>query len=137
MKTIFNVITTAVLLIWELPQNIVGALLLFIYWLYRDITISKIDFTFVCYVRNFRGGLSLGWFTFLPISTSMYSATYKHETIGHRLQSMMLGWFYLLIIGIPSICWAGLHRLPKFKGKSYYSFYTERWADKLAGIKRR
>ena len=47
----------------------------------------------------------------------------------------MLGPLYLIIIGIPSISWAGLRRLiPTLKKINYYSLYTESWANKLMGL---
>lgn len=47
----------------------------------------------------------------------------------------MLGPLYLIIIGIPSISWAGLRRLiPALKKINYYSLYTESWANKLMGL---
>lgn len=55
--------------------------------------------------------------------------TLVHE-YGHTIQSIILGPLYLLIIGIPSSIWA-----MSFNNKgntiSYYSFYTEKWANAL------
>ncbi len=54
-----------------------------------------------------------------------------HE-YGHTIQSLVFGPLYLPVIGIPSILWAGLpvfRKLRRSKHISYYSFYTERWAD--------
>lgn len=56
----------------------------------------------------------------------------KHE-YGHCIQSRILGPLYLIVIGLPSIMHAWLCRC---KNHSYYDFYPEKWADKLAGIKR-
>ena len=59
----------------------------------------------------------------------------KHE-YGHQIQSMYLGPLYLIVIGLPSIIWAGLiygHIVPR-KPNGYYKFYTESWADKLGGV---
>ena len=75
-----------------------------------------------------QGGISLGDTITLP--HSYYYTTLFHEK-GHCLQSMLLGWFYLLIIGLPSILWASWHTLTKSK-RDYNSFFTERWANKLA-----
>ena len=43
----------------------------------------------------------------------------------------MLGWLYLIVIGLPSILWAWLGD----DDKCYYSFYTEFWANDLMGLK--
>lgn len=53
-----------------------------------------------------------------------------HEK-GHCLQSILLGWFYLPVIGLPSILWASWHTLTNSK-RDINSFWTERWAENLA-----
>ena len=79
-------------------------------------------------------GLSLtNQFVFVNEDCSM--DTYRHEW-GHCRQSFLLGWLYLPAIGLPSIVWAGLKRLGLFKDIDYYAFYTEKWADRLGGVKR-
>ena len=50
----------------------------------------------------------------------------KHE-YGHTIQSKIVGPLFLLVIGLPSIIWAGLFRKYRQKNKiSYYSLYTEK-----------
>lgn len=85
------------------------------------------------YYGKFHSGLSLGKYVFIREHALVELA--KHEE-GHQKQSMILGWLYLFVIGIPSITWAGLKSLGAFPKVSYYSFYTEKWADRLAGVKR-
>ncbi len=61
----------------------------------------------------------------------VYMSTLRHE-YGHAMQSMILGPFYLLAIGLPSAFWCNVPFCKKYRKKkniSYYSFYTERWAD--------
>ncbi len=56
-----------------------------------------------------------------------------HE-YGHTIQSLILGPFYLIIIGIPSTLWGflpSLNKKRKNEGLSYFSFYTEKWANYL------
>ena len=55
--------------------------------------------------------------------------TLVHE-YGHTIQSIILGPLYLLIIGIPSSIWAMTFN-NKGNTISYYSFYTEKWANVL------
>lgn len=79
-------------------------------------------------------GLSLGTYIFVPMRAG--EKTIKHEK-GHTIQSYILGWLYLFVIGIPSIIWnACFEQYRKKNGIDYYSFYTEKWADKLGGVKR-
>lgn len=56
----------------------------------------------------------------------------KHE-IGHTKQSLYLGPLYLIVIGLPSIVWAFIQSR-WMKDCDYYSFYTEKWANRLGGI---
>lgn len=46
----------------------------------------------------------------------------------------MLGPLYLIVIGIPSLLHAAVHD-SLCRNKDYKHFYTEKWADKLAGLK--
>lgn len=127
MKTLLQIL----LYIWQLPQNLVGIIIGLFYktdntLLYKDKVVR------VC--SKFPGGISLG--NTLIVSKFPYNKqtwnTVKHEW-GHTRQSILLGPLYLLVVGIPSLIWAGIY--DKTKG-SYFSFYTERWADKLSNVKR-
>lgn len=83
-----------------------------------------------------RGSLSLGTYIFLCEAHREDDDVLKHEK-GHTKQSFILGWFYLPIIGVPSVIWAGCFKKYRArKNKSYYSFFTEKWADKLGGVNR-
>ena len=88
---------------------------------------------------SYTGSVSLGSYVILGNGRNLN--TYRHES-GHQAQSKILGPLYLLIVGLPSICWAGLWcnagmiRHFRESGISYYDFYTERWADKLGGVNR-
>lgn len=87
------------------------------------------------YEYNINGGsISLGAYVFLCPSHWNDETTLKHEK-GHTRQSLMLGWLYLLIIGLPSIIWARCFGWYREKyNVSYYAFYTEKQADKLGGV---
>ena len=53
---------------------------------------------------------------------------------GHTLQSLILGPLYLIVIGIPSTLWGflpNLHKKRKDEQISYFSFFTEGWANRL------
>lgn len=79
-----------------------------------------------------RGGISLG--KYIIVSQWSDKMTIMHE-YGHCRQSKMLGWFYLLVIGLPSIIWAVLYGpIVKPSPNGYYKFFTEKWADKLGGV---
>ena len=78
-------------------------------------------------------GLSLGGSIF--VSDKCSADTLRHE-IGHSVQSRMLGWFYLLVIGLPSLIGNIYNRAKKKGSKWYYSQPWEAWADRLGGVQR-
>lgn len=121
--------------IWELPQNLAGILVKLVFIKYGDRRVRTVK-DGDCTIQNWSlwSGVSLGWFQFTNEKADAITAS--HE-IGHSYQSLYLGPLYLLIIGIPSILWAGIFHKYFFKDKSYYSFFTESWADSLAEIRRR
>ena len=125
-------------LIWEFPQTALGYIIL-------KITKAETYRLGWCgcdvYSWKLGGGLSLGKYIFIPFKPKEFNngilQYIKHEH-GHSLQSKYLGWFYLLIIGLPSLIWCkcfGEYR--RKRGVSYYAFYTEKWADRLGEVERR
>lgn len=117
--------------IWELPQNLLGLLLRVIY----KGTDSEYDGAVVRRSLKMQGGISLG--RYIIVSQFASKTTVMHE-YGHCLQSRRLGWLYLLVIGLPSIVWAGLYgTVVKPTKNGYYRWYTERWADRLGGVERK
>lgn len=119
--------------IWELPQNLVGAMVKLVYIKYGSKEVETIK-DGKCQIQNWgmTSGVSLGWFQFTYRNASQVTAS--HE-VGHSHQSLYLGPLYLLVIGLPSLLWAGF--ICAMTNKSYYWFYTESWADKCAGIPKR
>ena len=116
--------------IWELPQNLLGLLLRAIY----KGTDSEYEGAVVRRSLKMQGGISLG--RYIIVSRFASKTTVMHE-YGHCLQSRRLGWLYLLVIGLPSIIWAGLYgSVVKSTKNGYYRWYTESWADRLGGVKR-
>lgn len=135
--------------IWQLPQNCIG-------WLYSKCAVYTdcYDGIFVYYAPCFRAGVSLGEYIILDpvyfnalneviITENYFMKTVKHE-YGHTKQSKYLGWFYLILVGIPSVIRNIRYRINIHKepGKIsdlynwYYSGYPEKWADKLGNVKR-
>lgn len=116
---------------WELPQNVLGFVVKLIC---QPKYIAEFGDAKVYHWKSKRGSVSLGKYIFVYDPTDI--ETIKHE-YGHTIQSKYLGWLYLIVIGIPSfLCanWWQKHR--EKKGKSYYTFYTEAWADKLGEVER-
>jgi hypothetical protein len=143
MKKLFNIIKEAALFIWQLPQNIIGLILVLFYRPEKKLIAKNGNYVYLS--RYMPGGISLGKYS---IISRLYCIgktdeqiidldVSKHEALGHGTQSRWLGPFYLPVIGLPSIIWAGLYgSVIPYTTNGYYRFYTEKWADKLAGIKR-
>ena len=100
------------------------------------------------YIWKAKGGLSLSNHIFLPYNgfkditlqqaqESTWHKNYILHESGHSMQSRWLGPFYLIVIGAPSLIWAGCFKKWRQKtGTSYYWFFTEAWADKINNVKR-
>lgn len=127
MKKIKQIVIQLLLILWQLPQSLVGVLMLPFLG-----KLELIDYRNYCWCfrgSNMLGGISLGCFSFLSSYSSKRETAVAHELDGHTLDSKIWGPLYLLVIGIPSIlnAWIGFT-------KCYYDFYTERWANKHAGL---
>lgn len=120
--------------LFEFPQNVIGYLVFSYYknvhhrpsYRYKDARIT--------HVKGRWGAISLSRYIFAD------DAYYKSEMIkheyGHTIQSKKLLVLYLPVIGIPSLIWNKFFRKYRIrKNRSYYSFYTESWANKLGGYK--
>ena len=120
------------IIIWELPQTLLACIIIvFIKGkIVKRQTFRNVN---IFYVKDFPGGISLGRFIILDKRYSNNELTIRHE-YGHTIQSIYLGWFYLLIIGIPSITRIIIWRLLKLDSPIYYKGYPENWADKLGFI---
>ena len=107
--------------IWQLPQSILGLILIKVFdgVRYQDYWISD----------KIKAGISLGDYIIVPLNTSKITLTHERA---HRRQSLYLEIFYLLVIGLPSFI--ASRTITDYH--KYYNFYTEKSADKIAGIKR-
>lgn len=137
-------LTTSLLWIWQFPQNLIGFILTrkcetkgFRHSIWND----KIDFYFK---RNFNS-VCLGDFIIIDYTLcgkARSTQTVYHEW-GHQRQSKMLGWFYLLVVGLPSVVldlWdRRFHKNWTYDHRQmwYYTKYPENWADKLGGVQGR
>lgn len=128
---------------WELPQTLVGAIIALTH---KEKPLRIIEYADqkVYLYDKFNGGISLGYYTHLDWNAKDHNnnvvreglkKAVKHEALGHGTQSKWLGPFYLLVVGLPSVIHCAIHILCGRKW-DYYSFPTEKIADKIAGIKR-
>lgn len=140
-----KLIKETALFLWQFPQNIVGLILRLFMGYNRVLTApngNKVYFS-----KKMSGGISLGRYSIIndyyirkcKSDTEILDLDVtKHEALGHGTQSRYLGPFYLFVIGIPSIVWAAIYPCKRFPytKNGYYKFYTEKWADELAGVVR-
>lgn len=127
MRTLKNIL----LYLWQLPQNLLG--LLFLLFLKPTELVKDTGYAKVYKSGKMSGGISLGEYAFVSKVSAKSGKTIMHEGVGHPKQSRMLGPLYLFVIGLLSILWAWVHNWIA-PNKSYYWFWTEAWADRLAGI---
>lgn len=137
MKEIINFLR----ILWELPQCLLGFILFQVYSVGCHCMETPYGDVRILYSERMRGGISLGRFIILPWKYRNNSSSYVRDTIsheyGHTRQSAWLGWLYLVVIGLPSLLWAWAHStFKRLREVDYYSFYTERWADDIGGVRR-
>ena len=142
MKNFLNTLKEAAKYIWQLPQNLLGLILIAFYRPERKHVLE--NGVEVHYATRMKGGISLGKYSIVntshyrkDVNESLKRDTVRHEAIGHVKQSLMFGPLYLLVIGLSSVVWCSIYgRLVPYTYNGYYVFWTEKWADKLAGVKR-
>jgi len=129
---------------WGIIQSGIG-LLLFLYFINRSHYLYKGCIVTVNAVPRFvklKGGWSLGIFVFvthdLKKEDAQTNRLLNHE-YGHCLQSLLLGPFYILVIGVPSFLGFCLSPKKRMRSKIFYSYYTfiESWADKWGSVEKK
>lgn len=125
------------LYLWQLPQNLLGLLLLL--WYKREKVYHRLNGRTFYYTDEMPSGISLG--NYIIMNREDREDGMRHE-YGHSIQSRILGPLYLLVIGIPSACGNLFDRLFHKKWhwskqmKWYYNQPWEKWADELGNVKR-
>lgn len=126
-----------------MPQTLVGAAIAL---LHKEKPLRVIEYADqkVYLYDKFNGGISLGYYSHIDYDATKHKLGYLsdkfrttilHEAVGHGTQSKRLGPLYLLVIGLPSIIHCAIF-VALGRKWDYYNFYTEKWADKIAGIRR-
>lgn len=126
------------LYLWQLPQNLLGLLIVKILGA-QFITTRHIErtgtFAHIYATSKIGGGVSLGKYIII-CERRINNNTIKAHEAGHCVQSVLLGWLYLIVVGLPSGVWCLIYDNFNIK-RNYYAFYTEAWADRIAGITRK
>lgn len=122
-----KILTYFILILWQLPQCLVGVLML--PFLGKLTLIEKRNYAWAFRSPKMCGSISLGCFVFLEPYSSKRETIIAHELDGHTKDSKIWGPLYLFVIGIPSLLNAWLKL-----SICYYDFYTERRANYYAGL---
>lgn len=121
-------------LTWGIPQNALGLLFcLLLFIIDRHRPWGRYHGAFVIRTR-LRSSAGVGMFIFLGKMDPRHVPHVLAHEYGHTIQSCILGPLYLLIIGLPSLCWANVPALRRWRHRThtrYTSFYPESWANRL------
>ena len=128
---IFHTILFVLLFLWQLPQNIVALLIMLFSKTDGVIAYRHYCFALKTKLPSKASGVSLGNFALISPDMASDEETVRHELDGHTVDSKIFGPLYLLVVGLPSV----LHLMFYDKRKTYGDFYTERWADRHAGLR--
>lgn len=124
-----NIFKKIISYIWELPQDVLGFIIS------RNCKFRHEVNGRMFYEWKSYEGMSLGHFIFMH-PRYIGSKLIRHE-YGHCIQSSILGWLYLPIVGISS--WVWYHRFAKYRKKhpraSYYDMPIESWANRLGKVR--
>ncbi len=129
-----HLIINILIALWELPQILIGLIILAIFH-------NKTTYTNPCnhisvWNINAHGAFGTACFSLGPIivtcNDKVAERTLRHET-GHSKQSVILGMFYLIAVAIPSVFLFQYKKLFKKSQEFYLSSYPENWAEKLGG----
>lgn len=126
------------LYIWQLPQNLLGLILLLFYK--REKLYHKLNGRRFYFTTEMPSGISLG--NYIIMNREDKEDGMRHE-YGHSIDSRRFGPLYLFTIGLSSICinlWdRWFHKKWKYSDSCewYYSRWPERRADKNGGVDRK
>jgi len=125
---------TAIMIIWQLPQYLLGLLV---------IAITGAEKRETCGLTWYWFDKNKNWFNKFISGASLVYIILPYERLndimhenGHCIQSKYLGLLYLAVIGVFSAIGNLLARKFVWFHKNYYKLPWEAWADKLGGVKR-
>ena len=117
----------------EFPQNVMGYLAYVYFTKGSNRPYYKYKDAYVIHVEGRWGAISLSRFIFAD--DVYYRSDMVKNEYAHTLQSKRLLLLYLPVIGLPSLVWNRLFKRYSMRNqKSYYSFYTEAWANRLGSF---
>ena len=128
----------AALLVWELPQNALGAIAFAGMLARGGVRTARFERERWMVELAGDGAVSLGLFVFFSTKDNRYvpvGPENRDHEYGHSVQSRLLGPLYLPVVGVPSVMrvfWAmGHFAATGRRWAHYYDGFPERWADEL------
>jgi hypothetical protein len=130
-----KIVLKIVFILWQLPQTVVAGFLAgFCFVTGMVVKTGCFIDSDVIYLRVLQKGhilgFTLGRFIFVSAEKCHTGDEHTYKVLkheyGHVLQSRYLGWFYLLVIALPSVIVTGI------SGRLAERMYMERWADKIS-----
>lgn len=134
MAKIGNYFLFTLLFLWQLPQNLVALGLLLCCGKVQFITYRHYCIGLSGRLPSQAGGISLGNFAIISPDCTHNDEILRHEIDGHTFDSKIFGPLYLLVIGLPSVLHLLWYVRKRPTNKTYDDFYTERWANRHAGL---
>ena len=134
MKKLCNVLIFGLLFLWQLPQNLVALAWLALAGKKKVVAYRNYCVAVCARMPRNASGVSLGSFAIVSPAHDGDQRVVRHELEGHTVDSKIFGPLYLLVVGLPSalhLLWHKRHG----KDKPYHDFYTERWANRHAGLR--
>lgn len=119
--------------LWQVPQHLLGLLIILITRAKKQKVILPIYWV----ASKIPAGISLGQYIIVRPEDKLSAVQHEY---GHSRQSLMFGPLYLLAVGLPSIVRNIYDRiahkrwLPNQRYLWYYMGYPEMWADRLGGV---
>lgn len=135
-----KILKAIVLYLWQLPQNLLGLMVIVCT---RAYPYERYGVRYYFTKRGLFGdgdvrdfSVSLGSYIIIGRKKMTVSPKVLYHERGHQRQSVVLGWLYLIVIGLPSICGNLYDRLlhthwdPHTRHTWYHNLPWEHWADK-------
>jgi len=138
------------LYIWQLPQNFIGFIKSRFWRCKKKAHLTNEQLMYIKRIEKNQdvkiyvicddcshttiSGSSMGKYICVRLRDITFTHDIPHE-YGHCIQSMWLGWFYLIVIGLPSVAGNIYCRIIN-DWSNYFKLPWEKQADRLGGVVR-
>lgn len=129
-----HIIYTVLQLTWGINQNILGILLFLILTVINPTRKRMYYHGAIVSYWKFPFSMGLGMFIFFGHwqQNEEYAKQVLVHEYGHTIQSIIVGPFFMHVVGLPSSIWASLPIFEKWRKEgryTYFDLFCERWAN--------